>query len=471
MQPAAPPAFSGAALSRNDWIVIAALTLCGLALRIAMAQGALWLDEVWSAMQAHWAATPVGVFIGINHDNNHHLNSLWMQAVGIDAPPVLQRALAIAAGTLTIPAAAVLCGREGRTAGVLAAALVAVLPFYAFYGSEARGYAPMMLALLIVMIRTDRWLHGEEEPPATSLALWSVLGVLSQLTMVIGLAVVGGWVLVTLWRRDGVFGAIRGAWRAFGGAAVAVVGVIGAILWVAEVNSGGMRFGALVPFTYDTFVIGIAALCAWCFAIPVGPVWPIAAVLALLAAGLWLGVGRVSFHLLAMIGFPLVVLIVQPANAVQSRYYFVVAISALILLAEGGARAIAAGGWWRVAAIGLCAVVLAGSVAEDVRLIRNQRGDPGAAIRAMRALAPNGADVLVERESTAPVVAVAAMTEHYHLRTTRAPCPAPRFLFTDRYNHEQFPGPQRRCGRDYVPVASARAYGMANFHWRLDERR
>ena len=38
------------------------------------------------------------VFLRINHDNNHHLYSLWLQAIGPGAPPMLARAPAILPG-------------------------------------------------------------------------------------------------------------------------------------------------------------------------------------------------------------------------------------------------------------------------------------------------------------------------------------------------------------------------------------
>ena len=73
-------------------IVVLAAMAVGLGLRIAAARGGLWLDEAWSAVYAAQAQTPIGVFLRINHDNNHHLNSLWLQAIGLAAPPLLARA-------------------------------------------------------------------------------------------------------------------------------------------------------------------------------------------------------------------------------------------------------------------------------------------------------------------------------------------------------------------------------------------
>src|SRR4051812_20336045 len=90
---------------RGRWILFA-IVLIGLALRIAAGRGGLWLDEAWSELHAAGVKTPMGVFIGINHDNNHHINSLWMQALGVGAPPLLVRGLSIVTGTFSILVAA-----------------------------------------------------------------------------------------------------------------------------------------------------------------------------------------------------------------------------------------------------------------------------------------------------------------------------------------------------------------------------
>ena len=74
------------------WAAVGAAALAGLALRIVAAHGGLWTDEAWSVIYAAQARDPAGVFLRINHDNNHHLYSLWLQAIGPAASPLLARA-------------------------------------------------------------------------------------------------------------------------------------------------------------------------------------------------------------------------------------------------------------------------------------------------------------------------------------------------------------------------------------------
>src|SRR4051794_15915945 len=120
-------------------IVLALIVALGLALRVAAGHGALWLDGGWSAGAGHDGGTPMGVFLKINHDNNHHLNTLWLQLVGLDAPPLLQRGLSIVTGTAAIWVAGLIGFRVGRVAGLCAALLFAVSPLLVTYGAEARG--------------------------------------------------------------------------------------------------------------------------------------------------------------------------------------------------------------------------------------------------------------------------------------------------------------------------------------------
>src|SRR3954447_5337123 len=134
--------------SRLWWAAVGAATLAGLALRIAAAQGGLWTDEAWSVIYAAQARDAAGVFLRINHDNNHHLYSLWLQAIGTNASPMLARLPAIVAGTLCVSLASLLLARRSAWAGIVGAILFAVSPTMVNFGSEARGYSLMLLAAL-----------------------------------------------------------------------------------------------------------------------------------------------------------------------------------------------------------------------------------------------------------------------------------------------------------------------------------
>lgn len=130
----------------------------------------------------------------ISHDNHHHLNSLWLQTVGIPAPTWLMRLLSVVTGTLAVPVAAAIARPRGAMSALVTALLFAVSPILVTMGSEARGYAPMALLLLVAILFVDRALTGDVRyhRPQT-LALCFALGVLARLTMVFGVVALVGW--------------------------------------------------------------------------------------------------------------------------------------------------------------------------------------------------------------------------------------------------------------------------------------
>ena len=101
-----PPVLCAAAPARGFTLSILGLTFAGLLLRLFCARGDLWLDEIWSEQNLEKIHNVGEIFWGISQDNNHFLNSLWLWAVGPNAPPVLIRLASIVCGTLTIPVAA-----------------------------------------------------------------------------------------------------------------------------------------------------------------------------------------------------------------------------------------------------------------------------------------------------------------------------------------------------------------------------
>lgn len=59
------------------WAAAALILLIASALRLVGTRGDLWLDEIWTLVLLK-PVTSVGQIIwGINHDNNHYLNSLY----------------------------------------------------------------------------------------------------------------------------------------------------------------------------------------------------------------------------------------------------------------------------------------------------------------------------------------------------------------------------------------------------------
>lgn len=464
--------WAGTSNRRLPW-ALGAIVLLGLALRIAGAQGALWLDEAWSAVLAHDAGTPIGVFLNINHDNNHHLNSLWLQFVGFGAEPVLARALSIVTGTAAVWVAWAIGARSSVGLGLLTAALFAISPILVTLGSEARGYAPMTLALLIAILLVDRQLAGDaERSPATALALCFFLGALSQLTMFFGFCAVAGWVFFALWKRSDLRQALIGSIRLLLASALALAAVAGIVLGAAAASKTGFQFGRYDPFDLMQYLHAIVEMLGYTLGVPVVTVWwlAIAPILVVFAPGM--GVTRLAFHRLAVVGFPVMLAVLHAGNVGHPRYYLVAGLALLILVAEMLWIGLALGGWRRWFAGAALAVIVVGSLAQDLDLIRNQRGDVGAALRALEARAPQGTSVILDRSTGLAMLQAAAAHDRYPLDILEnKPCGPARFLFVDRFKGETMPAASIRCGAHYAPIARAYARGLSGTHWTLYERR
>lgn len=460
-----------AAIDRRCWIWLGVIVAVGMVLRIAGAQGALWLDEAWSAKLAHDASTPIGVFLNINHDNNHHINSLWLQTVGIGAPPMLARALSIVTGTLAIVAAALVAAPRGRIAMLVTGWLFAVSPILVTLGSEARGYAPMSLALLSAIAIVDRQVSGSRYRPQRALALCFFLGALSQLTMVFGVCAIVGWYALTLWHRSGFRSAVAATLRLFAIPLAALVAALALVFVPALLSPTGFQFGRYDPFEIMQYLHGIVEMVGYTVALPVETGWLVAVALVLVVLARPAGASKLALYRLAIFVFPLMLAILQSGNVAHPRYYLVAGIALLLLIGELVAVGWLAGGWKRrVAAIGL-AVVSIPAIALDIDLIRNQRGDAGAAVRTMRARSPAGATMILDRDTGLAMIEQSAAYERYPVTIQQAGCPPRRFLLVDRFRGETFPARILRCGALYLPIDGRRAHGLSGTHWTLYERR
>ncbi|MEO7679172.1 MAG: hypothetical protein ABIS14_00570, partial [Sphingomonas sp.] len=333
-------------VNRRYTISLWTIVLVGLALRIASARGGLWLDEAWSAQLARDAGTPIGVFLNINHDNNHHLNSLWMQFVGFGAPPMLQRALSIITGTIAIPVAALIFRARGTLVALIAALLFALSPMAVTMGSEARGYAPMSLAFLTAILFISRWLAGDAaDRTRQRLALCFALGLLSQMTMLFGCVALVGWVFVTLARRNTPLAAVKQTLTLFAPALIALLVVLSVIAGAAYASPTGFQFGDYKPFAMLLFLHGIIEMLGYTIGWPVVTLWliPGTAILVLLARRA--GATHVAFYGLAIVAFPVTLAVLHAGNPGHPRYYLVASIALLLLIAEAIGTMLTRRGW------------------------------------------------------------------------------------------------------------------------------
>jgi hypothetical protein len=456
---------------RRLWLALGALALLGLVLRILAARGALWLDEAWSASFAQQVATPAGVFFRINHDNNHFLNTLWLQLVGPDAPPLLQRALSIACGTAAIPLAAAFARPRGRAAALIAALAFAMSPILVTYGAEARGYAPMLLATLAALLIVDRWLDTQSRRASLWLTIAALLGMLAQLLMVASLAAIAAWAYFAVRRRHGANAALQAMPALFGGAVAAALLVLGVMVVAAHAARAGFAVGSYAPFDAAGWESALGAALGWTLGAGALPALAAAAValgLAVLFARRRLDV-RTPFYAVAILFYPLAFPVLRIGNSDIPRYYLLAAVALLLLLAELGGSMVARGGWRRAAAVPAVALFLAGGAMLDAGIIANRRADPGAAIVAMQARAPAGATIALDARMT-PVLVFAARDAGYRLDIRDDRCADARFLFVDGNANSADLRRITRCGKTYRQIARAEVFGLSGTWWWLFER-
>ena len=169
------------------------ITLVGFLLRVLAARGELWFDEILTLKLLDRLSSADEIFSRLPHVNNHLLNSLWLWIAGKEADPVWRRFASILLGAATIPAAAMFIRRAaGEAAGLATALIFAVGHIFVHYGSEARGYAGLVLMIVLCADAADRLLRDPlRKGPAVQFALCVALGALFQFTMIAAVGVVG----------------------------------------------------------------------------------------------------------------------------------------------------------------------------------------------------------------------------------------------------------------------------------------
>lgn len=455
---------------RRWWGAVTAACLAAFTLRLAAARGALWTDEAWSMVYATDAGTPAGVFLRINHDNNHHLYSLWLQAIGSGTAPWLARLPAIAAGTLCVAVAAILVGRRSRSAGLVAAWLFAVSPTLVTFGSEARGYAPMLLAALILLLLASDAVERQERPATKWLiALTATIGMLCHLTMAAPVALAALWVYLERRAALGPKPALGATGRLMGPALAATAAVVAFVFAAAAFSPTGMRLGGYVAFEWRDYVAALNDLAGWTAAISVSRAWlgPVAVALAAgwiaLRPPHWLG-GRARLYAILILAVPLAAMLLQPGNAGYARYYLASALGLLLLLAEWLGRAIDRRGPARALALSALAMLAGAGLWRDAQLVALGRGRSDAAVVAIAA--QPGAQVALAPERLEAALTLAADRRGTPLGIASGCAPA-AFLLA---GHGRFDRPLpviTRCGTRYWPIVEGHTTPLSGDAWTL----
>lgn len=464
--------------TRTTWLAVAAFALIAFALRWSGAGGPLWLDELVSVDFVTGQNGPKGVLTV--HDNNHFLNTLWLAFVGADAPARLQRALAIALGVAAVPLAALLMMPRGRLAALAAAAMVAFATPLVVYGSEARGYAGLVVCALTLMIAADRHLNGGPASLRWIAAAATAIGLAFQPLMAITCVGVGFAVFLTEWRQTRAFPKAVARSLAFLTPSIAVGALLVAIVGQAA-RETGVAFGGVVPFTVANFLTGYSKLVGSCLGLPdavhaAAPVVALAAIALAMARPASTSDGPLIAG--AVLLGPLAFLMISPLNAEMARYHLGAGLGAILALVLAGRTLWLLGVAGKTVAVLIAAAWFGATVVADADFLAKGRGSP----QALLVEASRGLPDPVTVQSNRPLLAV------YYLRAvTRAtgtqfqpvdtggPCgKAPDVVFDwtgDRPALPELVGGDTLCGASYDLLGQTKAFWLSGMDFAVWRRR
>jgi hypothetical protein len=463
---------------RSAVLLVGAFIIAGFILRCLAASGGLWTDEAWSLVYVQKAGDALGVLTRINHDNNHHLNSWWLLLVGPDAPPILMRGLSIITSSITILMAALIGFRRNRATGVVAAALFALSPIMLVYGSEARGYAPMMLALMIMIWKIDICLDTKSElKPTWLLAFCALLGSFAHLAMLPAVGTLAIWVFLANMSSNGFLKSAKLTADLLGPALTLSFLSLCMIILIATQSATGLQIGGYIPFDWPLFGLAISNLLSFSVGIGYTSTWSIWIILATVLISLAMIVTRWPmprerrwFYTILIVTMPIAVATLGLGNSQYPRYYLPAAAAVLLLVAEWigqlNMRKIST----RINAGIILTLMLGSALLQNYQLIISQRGHPERVIAMIAKAAPAGANITISLDRANAPLKVAATAQNFPLNIMQAKCGIARFHYVIGMSQESRPSVRKACGPSMQLIAFDDAIGPSGESWSLYQR-
>jgi hypothetical protein len=459
---------------RSAFWLCALAVAAGAALRAPGMASDFWLDEVWTWWKSQRLAGPLGVFTALHDSNNHHLNTLWVYALGQGAPVWLYRLPAWLAGTASVALGARLAWRRGRLEAVLAAWLLAGSFALVHFSSEARGYAPVVACALAAQWALESTLARPRVRSALLFGLAVVAGLLFQLFAIFywaGAFVQSAW----RWRRMPLRVRVAHLLALHALPLLALAALYAVDLHAMQIGSGDPT--------------DLARLCAEIvgdgFGLPVLPALalPYAGLaLALVGGGLAL---RARDGDDAWLGFAVTILIAPVAvfaalrpEVIAVRYFLIGIAFALLLCADLAAAGLRAGGARRALAAALLLAFALGNARLILDFARLGRGGFGAAVAAMAAgtEAPQivvGSDHDFRNRLVLEFYARRLAPEKplVYLPHARWPQEGPEWLVRHAARRTSAPAPRMRVdGHAYALFAEYDHAAISGFYWTLYRR-
>ena len=184
-------------------LAVAALTVLGLALRVAVADETVFGDE----LSSWWIVSTNGLggVLSTVHSDAEISPPLFFVAswltTQLDLTPELFRAPSLVAGVVSIPLVYLVGLRTvGRPAALVGAATITLSPFLIYYSTEARGYALMMA---FVVASTLALLVAAESGRAFWWVVYAVCSCAAMYSHYTAAFALGGQVLWLFWAHPG----------------------------------------------------------------------------------------------------------------------------------------------------------------------------------------------------------------------------------------------------------------------------
>jgi 4-amino-4-deoxy-L-arabinose transferase-like glycosyltransferase len=237
--------------------------LFAVALRLYHLNQPMRYDEANTYLR--YATRPLTVALtDYSFPNQHIFHSIlvWATTRILGFAPWVIRLPALVFGVLLVPAT-YLTGRvlAGRRAALVAAALVAALPWLVLYSTNARGYTIVCLVFLVLILLADVLAAKDAPELWVPFALLIAVGTYTVPIMLFPAGVASLWILVERARRDGVAAAVRLVPRLAG--ALGLTGILVLAAYVPVVMKSGVaplvgnRF--VTPLTWPEFARSIPA--------------------------------------------------------------------------------------------------------------------------------------------------------------------------------------------------------------------
>ncbi len=333
-------------LDRNAWpfvLAAAGILLVSAVLRFLGAQGDLWLDEIWTLNITSEMDHAYLIFWGPYLDNNHFLNTFYVYLVGTESSAAVLRGLAVASGIASVAVAGLIGLRRSRREALINMLLFGLSYAMVHYASEARGYGPMILFILLGFY----WLDGELEAPRRRhrflFAGAVVLGFLSQPIFVAIIACFGFWFFFDRLRSTRNLRRSSDGCVEFFLPTVVLFGSLFVSMGFAFVKQG-IDFAGIPP-TYDgdkplVFAIRSGHLFLLEFGVPlsVPPSVVSVAVLVIALSAIVLllrrGDSRALFYLVTVLLVPAVLFVIPSPVPIQIRFFILIGVPVLLLTGQ-----------------------------------------------------------------------------------------------------------------------------------------